>query len=52
MAQTASTVDKRALINYRYEATTPQGKTVKGTIKAISEIEVERSLVTQGYIPV
>jgi type IV pilus assembly protein PilC len=53
MAQTADTADKkRALVNYRYEATTAQGKRVKGTLKALSEIEVERTLITQGYIPV
>ncbi len=52
MAQTVNTAEKKNLINYRYEATTSQGKTVKGTIKATTEIEVERTLVTQGYTPV
>lgn len=53
MAQTTDTADKpRALVNYRYEATTAQGKKVKGTLKALSEIDVERTLITQGYIPV
>jgi type IV pilus assembly protein PilC len=53
MAQTADSAEKkRALVNYRYEATTAQGKKIKGTLKASSEIDVERTLVTQGYIPV
>ena len=39
------------LISYRYEAATSQGKLVKGTIKAIGEIEAERLLIGQGYRP-
>ncbi|MFC1949206.1 type II secretion system F family protein, partial [Chloroflexota bacterium] len=37
---------------YRYEAATGQGKLVKGTIKAIGEIEAERLLIQQGYRPI
>ncbi len=40
------------LISYRYEATTSQGRLVKGKIKAIGEIEAERLLIRQGYSPV
>ncbi len=43
---------KRKLITYRYEATIGQRQTVKGTIKAINEIEAERLLVQQGYHPI
>ena len=39
-------------VAYRYTATTPQGKPVKGTIKALGEIEAERLIIAQGYIPV
>ncbi len=51
----ASTIEASAknqkVIAYRYEATTIQGKVVKGTIKAPGEIEAERMLITQGYTP-
>ncbi|MFC2016441.1 type II secretion system F family protein [Chloroflexota bacterium] len=40
------------LVTYRYEATTTQGRLVKGTIKASGEIEAERLLIGQGYRPV
>ena len=43
---------KKKLISYRYEATTGQGQLVKGTIKAIGEIEAERLLIEQGFRPV
>ena len=43
---------ERKLISYRYEAETGQGRLVKGTIKAIGEIEAERLLIRQGYTPV
>ncbi len=42
----------RKLISYRYEALTSPGKLVKGSIKAIGEIEVERLLIGQGLKPV
>jgi len=47
-----TSVKARKLISYRYEATTAQGRPVKGTIKAIGEIEAERLLIGQGYRPV
>jgi len=40
------------LISYRYEALTGPGRLVKGTIKAIGEIDAERLLVGQGLRPV
>ncbi len=43
---------EKRLISYRYEATTSQGRAVKGTIKATGEIEAERLLIGQGYVPV
>ena len=43
---------KQKLISYRYEAATYQGKVIKGTIKAVGEIEAERQLIQQGYRPV
>jgi len=46
------TIQKKKLINYRYEATTGQGQLVRGTVKAIGEIEAERLLIQQGYRPV
>ncbi|MFC2048540.1 type II secretion system F family protein [Chloroflexota bacterium] len=42
---------EKRLISYRYEATTSQGKLVKGTIKTTGEIEAERLLIGQGYTP-
>lgn len=52
MARILEAPDMAKLIAYRYEATTSQGKTVKGTLKAASEIAAERLLVAQGYMPV
>src|SRR3989304_2985674 len=43
--------EKKA-VAYRYTATTPQGKPIKGTVKAVGEIEAERLIIAQGYIPV
>jgi len=43
---------EKKLTSYRYEATTVQGKLVKGTIKATGEIEAERLLVGRGLDPV
>ncbi|MFC2010747.1 type II secretion system F family protein [Chloroflexota bacterium] len=43
---------ERKLISYRYEAVTAQGRLLKGTIKAIGEIEAERLLIGQGLTPV
>ena len=53
MASTlGAAVKARKLVSYRYEATSSRGKLVKGTIKAIGEIEAERLLIGQGYVPV
>lgn len=53
MARIADTVKKdQKLISYRYEAATSQGRLVKGTVKAISEIEAERNLIGRGLRPV
>ena len=53
MASTLNIAQKeKKLISYRYEATTSQGRLVKGTIKATGEIEAERLLIVQGYRPV
>ena len=42
----------KKLISYRYEALTSQGRLVKGSIKAIGEIEAERLLIGRGLRPV
>ncbi|MBI2329254.1 MAG: type II secretion system F family protein [Chloroflexi bacterium] len=42
----------KKLISYRYEALAGQGRLVKGTIKAVGEIEAERLLIGQGLTPV
>ncbi|MDP2730878.1 MAG: type II secretion system F family protein [Dehalococcoidales bacterium] len=47
-----SEAEKKKLMSYRYEATTSQGRLVKGTIKAMGEIEAERLLIQRGYAPV
>jgi type IV pilus assembly protein PilC len=49
---TAGADNSQKLIPFRYEATSIQGKIVKGTIKAPGEIEAERMLITQGYTPI
>lgn len=46
------TEEKRKLVSFRYEALNFQGRTVKGTIKALGEIEAERQLIDQGYRPI
>src|SRR3990170_6010468 len=55
MARVVSATEKekgKKAVAYRYTATTNQGSPVKGTIKAIGEIEAERLLIAQGYLPV
>ena len=53
MARAVDTAEqKKKLISYRYEAATSQGRLVKGTIKAIGEIEAERVLIGRGYRPI
>ena len=51
MASTVSAPTKQKLITYRYEAYTRQGESVKGTVKATSEIAAERLIVGMGYNP-
>ncbi|MDP3879733.1 MAG: type II secretion system F family protein [Dehalococcoidales bacterium] len=48
---TATPLKTKKLISYRYQASTIQGKIIKGTIKAVGEIEAERLLIGQGYHP-
>ena len=42
----------KKLIPYRYEATSSRGRLIKGTIKAVSEIEAERLLIARGDLPI
>ncbi|MFB0559402.1 MAG: type II secretion system F family protein [Dehalococcoidales bacterium] len=52
MARVIDTAPRgRKLVSFRYEAATSQGRVVKGTIKAVGEIEAERLLIRQGYHP-
>ena len=48
MARTIDIPKRQKGATYRYVASTPQGKLVKGTIKAASEIAAERLLVEKG----
>ncbi|MFC2041368.1 type II secretion system F family protein [Chloroflexota bacterium] len=53
MARAVETpVNQKKLASYRYEAVNAQGRVVKGTTKAIGEIEAERFLIDQGYRPI
>jgi len=53
MAKVADIPNKEnPTVSYRYEAATPQGKLVKGTIKATDEIEAERVLIGRGFNPI
>lgn len=45
-------VKARKLLSFRYEATSSRGRLVKGTIKAATEIEVERLLIARGDLPI
>ena len=51
MASIATAPKSQKPVSYRYEATTSQGKLVKGNIKATGEIEAERILIERGYHP-
>ncbi len=51
MARTVETPKRQKDITYRYVASTVQGKVVKGTVKAPSEVAAERILIGRGYIP-
>jgi len=52
MARTIGVPTKEKPISYRYVAVTNQGTTVKGTVKATSEIAAERLVVAKGYNPI
>ena len=52
MTSAPAKIREKKAVAYRYTATTVQGKSVKGTIKAAGEIEAERLLIDQGYLPV
>jgi len=52
MARTIGVPTKQKVLTYRYEAYTRQGKLVKGTIKATSEIAAERLIIGKGYNPI
>ena len=52
MARTLDIPKRQKEITYRYIASTPRGKMVRGTIKATSEFTAERLLVGRGLSPV
>jgi len=52
MARTLDVPKAEKVLTYRYVASNVQGKMVKGTIKATSEIAAERLVVGKGYNPV
>jgi len=52
MARTLDIPKRQKEVTYRYVASTPQGRMVRGTIKATSEIAAERLLVGKGLNPV
>ena len=52
MARSLNIPKRQKGVTYRYVASTTQGKMVKGTIKATSELAAERLLVGQGLSPV
>ncbi|MBI4283536.1 MAG: type II secretion system F family protein [Chloroflexi bacterium] len=53
MVRAVGTATKaKQLISYRYTATDSRGKQIKGTLKAVSEIEAERLLIARGDLPI
>lgn len=52
MARSLDIPKRQKGVTYRYVASTTQGKTVKGTIKATGELAAERLLVGQGLNPI
>ena len=52
MARTIDVSKAEKVLTYRYVASNVQGKMVKGTIQATSEIAAERLIVGEGYNPV
>ncbi len=51
-SKTVSSPKKEKMPTYRYVATTIQGKTVQGNVKATSEIAAERIVIGKGLNPV
>lgn len=51
MARALDIPARGKLVSFRYVASNLQGKQVKGTIKAASEIAAERLIIDQGYDP-
>ncbi len=51
MARSLTTEKKSRIITFRYTAYTVKGDLVKGNIKAGSEIEAERLIISKGYNP-
>ena len=51
MARTIDTSQGGKVITFRYVASTSQGETVRGNIKATSEIAAERLIIGRGYNP-
>ena len=52
MAETAGVSTAPKQVSYRYTAVSPQGKTIKGKVKAANEIAAERVIIAQGYRPI
>ncbi len=52
MARTFDIPEKEKAVSYRYEALNPQGRAVKGTVKATSELAAERLIIDKGYDPI
>jgi len=52
MARAIDVPKAEKVLTYRYVASNVQGKMVKGTIKATSEIAAERLIIGKGYNPV
>ncbi|MFC1872774.1 type II secretion system F family protein [Chloroflexota bacterium] len=48
---TFDTQEKRKLDNYRYTGFNKKGEFIKGTIKAVSDIEAERLIIAKGHNP-
>ncbi len=52
MAKRAPVSKKEKLLTFRYQASTVEGKAVKGTLKAESEIAAQRLIIDKGYNPI
>jgi type IV pilus assembly protein PilC len=51
MARTIDVAKRQKELTYRYVASTPQGRLVRGTVKAVNEIAAERLIVGKGLNP-